>query len=372
MRILFTGTNDSLPRHIAAQVGDIDPDWRIAHADDGAQALAAMAVEPADAVVVAPVLADMPPAMLLETLRERHPAATRIAVVAPGPGGDGAHSPLMGAAHRFLPAPVAAETLMDAIGSLEELRELLESPSLGERIGRVGKLPSPPHMYLRLTRMLEDDANHGLGEIAEIITSDPAIAARVLQLSNSAFFSSGRQINDLRAAVNRLGTATLRHMVLTSEVFAASGISAAQGAALQQRAVFASRLAAQLLPESSAGLGATAALLADIGLLLPGIRNVRLEPQAEDDDPRLAHTEAGAWLLGLWGLSMPIIEAVAFQLHPARSSSNSFWVTGAVHVATALANDTPVDEAYLDSVGMLFKLEGWRAKAQELADTIEA
>ena len=134
--------------------------------------------------------------------------------------------------------------------------------------------------------------------------------------------------------------------------------------ALQHRALLASRLAAKILPRTSSELGATAALLADIGLLLPGVRDER--EAAVEGDARPGHAEAGAYLLGLWGLPMPIIEAVAFQLQPGRSNVRSFWVAGAVHVATALAAGTAVDEQYLANVGVLPKLEQWRAIADEM------
>ncbi|HBN54413.1 MAG TPA: hypothetical protein DD456_10465, partial [Stenotrophomonas sp.] len=107
------------------------------------------------------------------------------------------------------------------------------------------------------------------------------------------------------------------------------------------------------------------ALLADIGLLLPGVRDER-EPAVEGDD-RPGHAEAGAYLLGLWGLPMPIIEAVAFHLQPQRSNVRSFWVTGAVHVATALASGSPVDEQYLERTAVLPRLEGWRELANDFA-----
>ena len=64
---------------------------------------------------------------------------------------------------------------------------------------------------------------------------------------------------------------------------------------------------------------------------------------------------------------MAIIEAVAFHLQPQRPNVRSFWVTGAVHVATALANGSPVDEAYLERTGVLSKLDGWRDLANEFA-----
>ncbi len=137
---------------------------------------------------------------------------------------------------------------------------------------------------------------------------------------------------------------------------------------MQRRALLSSRLASKLLPQASAELGATAALLSDIGLLLPGVRNEHDPDSASEDRP--GHTEAGAYLLGLWGLPMPIIEAVAFQRLPQRSSTRSFWVTGAVHVATALASGAPVDEEYLSKVGVISRLPAWREQAETITGQV--
>ena len=42
---------------------------------------------------------------------------------------------LIGVAHRFLPLPLAPEVLLEALTSLEELREVLDSPRLRDAIG---------------------------------------------------------------------------------------------------------------------------------------------------------------------------------------------------------------------------------------------
>ena len=85
----------------------------------------------------------------------------------------------------------------------------------------------------------------------------------------------------------------------------------------------------------------------------------------------MGHTEAGAYLLGLWGLPMPIVEAVAFHRQPQRSSLRSFWVPGAVHVAGALASNEPVDESYLKSLGVLDQLPSWRQMAETMVERAE-
>lgn len=364
MRILLVGDEASLSAELMDFIADLGEEWQPMTAADGQSAMSIVASTPIDAVIACPVLADLTATTLLGQIRTLRPETIRIALVDAAQGNRPPPARLIGVAHRFLPLPLAPEVLLEALTSLEELRELLDSARLRSAIGRIEKLPSPPHLYLSLTQALEHDDDTDTADIAKLVSADPAIAAKVLQLSNSAFFNSGRTISDLRSAVNRLGLATLRDLVLASEVFSASPLSGAERNALQQRALLASRLAAKLLPESSAELGATAALLADIGLLLPGVRNERTE--ADNDDLRPGHSEAGAYLLGLWGLPMPIIEAVAFHLQPQRSNTRSFWVTGAVHVALALVNGDPVDEEYLQRAGVLAKLPQWRDHANGL------
>ena len=362
MHILLVGDDAALPAELSEFILAWGDEWEVTRVSDGNSAVAELASHPIDALIVAPHVVGLPPTMLLQA-RTLRPEAIRIALVSEHNAGRPPSARLIGLAHRFLPSPLAPEALLEALSSIEELRELLDNPQLRNAIGRIEKLPSPPGLYLSLTAALEQDNAIDNGQIADLVATDPAIAAKVLQLSNSVFFNSGRTITDLRTAVTRLGLATLRDLVLASEVFSSSIISEEKRAQLQQRAMMSARLASRLLPSSSAELGATAALLADIGLLLPGVVE---QGQNSEQHQTLGHADAGAYLLGLWGLPMPIIEAVAFQLQPGRSNVRSFWVAGAVHVATALAAGSAVDEQYLANVGVLPKLEQWRAMADDL------
>nr|WP_246429125.1 HDOD domain-containing protein [Pseudoxanthomonas broegbernensis] len=364
---MFVGDEAVFPVDLVDLVSAMGMDWEVERCADADAAMNRTAAAALDVILVAPELGDLPPATLLGQVRALRPETSRIAVI------DGNRAPparIIGLAHRFLPTPLAPEVLLEAIGSLEELRELLDNADLRTRIGRVEQLPSPPQLYLQLMNALEADDNASASDIAGLVAGDPAIAAKVLQLCNSAYFSSGRTITDLRAAVTRLGIATLRDLVLASEVFSLPATPGVDRLALQHRALLAARLAKRMLPESSAELGATAALLADIGMLLPGVRDER-QPLAEGDD-RPGHAEAGAYLLGLWGLPMPIIEAVAFHRTPARSSTRSFWVTGAVHVAMAMAAGEAPDEAYLERTGVLSRLPEWRDYAESINVAPEA
>lgn len=257
-------------------------------------------------------------------------------------------------AHRVLARPLDAGELVAAVESVIDLRELLDNESLKRVLGRVNSLPPPPRLYLQLTRLLRDpDATNA--SIAQTLSQDPAIAAKVLRLCNSAYFSGGREISDMRSAVTRLGHQTLLRMVLTIEAFGGPKLGNSKlREEMQDRALRASNLARRLLPGPSAELAATASLLAEVGRLLPGVSS------GEEGEEGPNYAEAGAYLMGLWGLPMPIVEAVAYQHHPGQLRAAGFWVTGAVHVASALVAGCEPDEDYLRSVGMLERLPQWR------------
>lgn len=67
------------------------------------------------------------------------------------------------------------------------------------------ELPSFPDIALRVRKVLADD-NVTPEKIVRVIGSEPALAARVLQIANSAAINfSGKAITELRSAVARMG-----------------------------------------------------------------------------------------------------------------------------------------------------------------------
>ena len=71
-------------------------------------------------------------------------------------------------------------------------------------------LPSFPDIAARVQKVLEDPKS-GAGRVAVVISSEAALAARVLRLANSAFLNpSGEQVNDLKVALTRLGVQLVR------------------------------------------------------------------------------------------------------------------------------------------------------------------
>jgi len=71
-------------------------------------------------------------------------------------------------------------------------------------VGRMD-LPSFPEIAIRVRRLLAD-RNSSLDQLVRVVGSEPALAARILRIANSAALNvSGKAITDVRTAINRMG-----------------------------------------------------------------------------------------------------------------------------------------------------------------------
>ena len=357
MFIVIVGEEGGRAGELELALRDLGLDWSVRWLTDADGALTIPREQPIDVMVAELRIGALAGTTLLEQVRALHPEAARILLLDRGHGTDALQA--LDVAHRLLRKPLDAGELVDAVESVSELRDLLVNPTLVQTIGRVGELPPPPKLFIELGRLMQDP-DVSTVQIAALVAQDPAVVAKVLRLCNSAYFSSGRMITDIQQAITRLGLQTLQRMVLASEAYSGAPVPGVDREAMQDRAIRTSRLAARLLSGPSAELAATAGLLAEVGKLLPGVN------RGEEGGIGPHYAEAGAYLLGLWGLPMPIVEAVANHHQPARVRMSGFWVPGAVHVASALVCGTPVDEDYLRAVCQIEPLPKWRAMAEEM------
>ncbi|MFN8902523.1 MAG: hypothetical protein ACK5VV_10735, partial [Lysobacteraceae bacterium] len=158
----------------------------------------------------------------------------------------------------------------------------------------------------------------------------------------------------------------LAPLVLAGEVV--NRFDLAEDAASELQALLTAAIAQAISPSPRvAGLAAGAALLADLGRLLPTSIALAATPAGEPwrNSPRPA--QLGAALMALWGLPMEMVEAVAYHAVPSGLPGRGFDVTGVVHVARALAMGTPIDQAWLAGTGLADRVEQWKTRAADLA-----
>src|SRR5262249_19161152 len=154
---------------------------------------------------------------------------------------------------------------------------------------------------------------------------------------NSAFFGLPREISTLSTAVSFLGTQLVQNLVLSAEVFHVfEKVAPIKGFSFEDLHIH-SQLTAKIAGRIPAakpiqGAAVVAALLHDMGKLVLAVRSPKHFERAVQGaiDEKLSlhaveqgligvsHAEVGAYLLGIWGLPTPVVEAVAHHHNPER------------------------------------------------------
>ncbi|KAB0671903.1 HDOD domain-containing protein [Oryzomonas sagensis] len=78
-------------------------------------------------------------------------------------------------------------------------------------------LPTIPVVATKVMQMIGSETTTS-EELAKIVAADPAVAARVLKISNSSFYGCQRQIQTLSHAIMILGFSTLKSLVVAASV----------------------------------------------------------------------------------------------------------------------------------------------------------
>lgn len=91
------------------------------------------------------------------------------------------------------------------------------SNDLEQIIMTAGDLPTIPVVATKVLQLMEDESSTA-DDLARVVASDPAVAARVLKISNSSFYGAQRQIQTLPHAIMMLGFVTLKSVVVAASV----------------------------------------------------------------------------------------------------------------------------------------------------------
>jgi HD-like signal output (HDOD) protein len=385
--LLFVDDEARVLQGLQRQLRSMRNEWDMNFADGGQKALDFMADKPVDVLVSDMMMPEMDGAELLTEVSKRHPNTVRI--VLSGHAEREAILRLVGPAHQYLSKPCDAEELRTAVARAFALRDLLSSERLKQLATRIKCLPTLPTIYQQLTDELrKEDAS--MEQLGEIISHDIGMTAKILQLVNSAFFGLPQPISSPAEAVMYLGLSTVRALVLSLQVFSQFKNPPLAGFSLDalathcwKTAVLARRIArVESSDNKMMEQCFLAGLLHDVGriILADGLpeqykkvwndaRQHHLPLwQAEHAEFGATHADVGAYLLGLWGLPNPIVEAVALQHNPSLSVAPGFSPLIAVHAANAFVHEkdgSPPESIHLDmetltKFGLADRVPDWR------------
>jgi len=399
-RILFVDDEPNLLAGLRRMLRPMREEWEMGFASGGEEALGFLANEPFDVVVSDMRMPGMDGAQLLSEVKQRYPQVVRI--VLSGHSEKETVFRSVGPAHQYLAKPCDPRQLKDVISRACALRDLLSEDSLRNLVSQMSTIPSLPETYTEIVKELQSP-EASIKEVGQIISKDVGMTAKVLQLVNSAFFGLRRHVSDPAQAASFLGVDTLKALVLSIQVFSHFDAVEIEGLCLDtlwthsvMTGALAKRIAAvEDVPEELRDHAFLAGLLHDAGKLiiaanlaepyskiLAAVEHERLAfAEAERRILTNTHAEVGAYLLGLWGLADPIVEAVAFHHEPSRCMGEGFTPLTAVHVADALYHESSrpgdakvsvLDTEYLEQLGLADRLPAWRGRTADIAQGASA
>lgn len=230
--------------------------------------------------------------------------------------------------HFYLAKPFTDEQLLKIFSCAEQLHSLDFPAPERAFLGRLAVLPVLPPLYQKIQNVL-NDTEFQLKDVAELISQDPVVSSRLLQLANSAFLGFSRSTVSLTEAISRLGLDMTKSIVLAlkSSLAYQGPINVEQHQRITEKAFHQACMARYLCKQ--AGLGAEIqdyAFLASLFDCLGWMAEHLQQPSMSDEDS-CHFSLISAYLLTLWGFERSIVQAVILPEDLADCTS----IPGVVH-----------------------------------------
>jgi HD-like signal output (HDOD) protein len=399
-KILFVDDEIRVLQGLERMLRGMRHEWDMQFAPGGKEALEILEKTAFDVIVTDIRMPGMDGAQLLNEVMKKYPAMVRI--ILSGHSDQEVILKSVQSAHQYLSKPCEAETVRNTIIQVCKLQDLLKNDMLKEIISKTESLPSLPSVYTEIVREM-NSRDPSLRKVGEIIEKDIGMSAKVLQLVNSAFFGLPRHVAIPSHAVSLLGLEIIKNLVLTIHVFSQFNQSMIRQFSLMElweHSLRVSRYTKRILElehcdQNTIDHGFLAGMLHDIGKLVLAVNMpdqydlvFRLASEgklqfheAEERILSASHAETGAYLLGLWGLPHPIIEALAFHHDISNTTHLVLSPLIAVHFSDCLDRELYPKEylgiapafnaSQMEKLGFKDKIPAWRAECIKLTDEVQ-
>ena len=297
--------------------------WDLVFANGGAEALKELDQRFFDIVITDMRMPYIDGLDVLETVKSKAPRTIRI--ILSGYAESSSVLEALPLVHQFLSKPCDAKTLRAVIERCGMDSRLPNDKTLTGLVGGMPCLPSAPNVLAELRRACLD-ADVTIDELIAICERDQALAAKVLQIANTAHFrGSDVPTSSIKVAVSTLGVEVMTSLATSTMVsLPLNATCHALIGGMQQQAVEAAQRARRSMTDPArADEAYTAGLLHDIGRLVlahelgddyrPAIDAAETSgaPLWECEERLLGvtHQAVGAHLLGIWALPQGLVEA---------------------------------------------------------------
>jgi HD-like signal output (HDOD) protein len=356
-RILFVDDDINVLNGLRRGLYSMRDEWSMHFTESAQTALDIMSDSKVDALVTDVRMQPMDGFELLKEARESHPAVLR--VVLSGHTQQNALARSLSSAHLFLGKPCDTEMVKRRVRDILERGDRIHDETLKSLVAQMGAIPSVPVLFFDVAKLFKRD-NPDIDTIAEAVSMDMGMSSAVLHFMNSGYFGPSVTSNPMRA-VRWLGLDSTRTLLVRNRLcspFDATGFehfdllsvwNNAMAKAKSASAIALAHSSDSVLADDSFAVG----LLHDVGQIILATalghfydsvieRSTSTgEPlwKTEQDMIGSTHAEVGAYLLGLWGMPAPVVEAIANHHSSPSKGAEDFTALTALQIADAMGDE---------------------------------
>jgi nitrogen-specific signal transduction histidine kinase/HD-like signal output (HDOD) protein len=256
---------------------------------------------------------------------------------------------------------------------------MISKENVYRQIEKSGNLPTLPEILLKLLEACDNDATPLL-EIASIISKDPALSFRVLQLVNSSYYGLRSTFTSVEQAVVYLGANSIKSIAITTsihQVFARKHFRAVKQfniGTFWWHSLMCATLAKRIAKKTGFGSldeAYLSGLLHDIGRLvlvstfpkehewfLLESEDMQNELWAETQLIGITHCEAGSWLINNWKLNSLMADAIRYHHGPLEQIKDAFPLVKIIYISSLLRENNQNHERNCEAGDLLLGLDG--------------
>jgi len=349
--ILFVDDEENILNGLKRSLRRMRREWNMDFALSGQEALEKLSGGNFDVIVTDMRMPGMDGAELLKRVHESYPHMIRM--VLSGQCEEETILRVVRYAHFFFSKPCNAERLQ---GILHEYCSFIERIKNSEARSMALGLANVPILKRSVDsiRELKEAGVEDIDRYAAVISSDPMLSAKILQLAHSQFFVTIGDLCDVRKAVEVVTVRVITGLVMENESFCilddaddGGGIASGIASHLTASAEIARKIAiSENMNRKETILAYKAAFLHDIGKFVflhrKGAEYASLHSssvgsliEAEKERFGFSHAELGALILCSWGFPKEVIEAVEHHESP-RTEASPSKISAIVRLANLL------------------------------------
>ena len=332
IKILFVDDEPNVLTSLRRMLRSKADTWDMHFVESGQAALDLLGTKEMDVIVSDVRMPGMGGSELFNRVKKLYPETIRLALSGQVDLTDVISSAQ--AVHQYISKPCSAEMLVRKIENALYSQSFLTDPKLVKLISEVESLPVVPKVLQDIQAELAKK-EPSIQTVAEAISHDVGMAAKILNLINSPYFGLPAKVDTLTKAITLLGLDTIRTLVLFSHLFEIYDTKKVPGFSLNLlwdhcfRVSNIARLIAECEKMSSQVVSdcRMAGLLHDVGKLILAtyfpkkyseiIAAVKEQGgtinQIEERVLGASHAKIGAYLMGLWGVKDEIIHGIGFH-----------------------------------------------------------